>query len=137
MQYQKTDPTAIFLAWFDTIPVIQQQHLSRLFIFCTTRDSADFALSPGEALGRLKQDIAKSDFPLRKLSQLTVLKAVFDLILHDPGRFSTIDPRQSLTDRKVSPLSERQWRATAASWRRLRSELLTDGVVHAWLRTID
>ena len=127
-----------FISWFDTIPFLHQQHIARLFILCTTDNSADFALSPAEALGRFRSYISAADFHLRVCSRLMILCAIFDLILNNRERFIAMDRELVNTgqDHNIAHLSEKQWEKTEDSWRLFRSKTLTDRAIYDWLQKV-
>ena len=135
MKNRTDNPIDSFLAWFNTIPVLHQQYMARLFFLCTTDNSADFAMSPDEALKRLQYYAAGPDFLLRRLSRLMILRTVFDLILNNRERLENLDHQLAgiVQDQKVVGLSEKQWEKTADSWRRFRSRVLTDKVIFSLL----
>ncbi|MGM0452734.1 MAG: hypothetical protein ACQERN_06175 [Thermodesulfobacteriota bacterium] len=136
MKLQSNHPMNYFKSWFHTVPVLHQQHIARLFILCTTENSADFALSPEDALVRFQNYISGADFHLRVCSRLMILCAVFDLIFNNRKRFMSMDQELagSGQGRNVARLSEKQWEKTEISWRNFRGRALTDKVIYAWLQ---
>lgn len=133
-------PINAFLSWFYALPVSQQQYLARMFFLCTTDNSADFALTPEEALLRLKYYITADDFLLRRLTRLIILRTIFDMILSNRERFDTMDRQLEAIGQvgdkgaKVARLSEKQWERTLASWRRFRNSVLTDQAIYSYLQ---
>ncbi len=138
MQPQSKNLIDYFLAWFDTIPPLHQQHIARLFILCTTDNSADFALTAEQALVRFRHYVTGGDFHLRQLSRLVVLRAIFDLILNNRRRFMAMEQELAAgaPDRKVAWFSEKQWEKTEASWRNFRNSTLTDKAIYKWLSSV-
>ena len=141
MQSQASKPINIFLSWFHSLPVSQRQYIARLFFLCTTENSADFALSPAEALVRLENYILAPDFEVRKLSRLMIVRAVFDLILNNYEKFEALSRRVSMAagqnqGENVASLSAKQWERTIASWRHFRSSVLTDKAIYLCLQRV-
>ncbi len=142
MQDQSTRPIEVFLSWFHTLPVLQRQYIARLFFLCTTENSADFALTPEEALTRLENYMNGPDFVLRRLSRLMIVRAIFDLILNNYNRFDALNQSFSASGRtgdaggNVARLSPKQWERTVSSWRQFRNSLLTDQAIYLWLQRL-
>ncbi len=142
MKKQLKNPVDIFLSWFNTVPIFQQQYLARVFFLCTTENAADFALEPEQARVRLRNYISRRDFPLRIISRLMIARSIFDLILDNHEFFREMEtqiaslPGSGSARDKIASLSEKQWEQTAASWRNLRNSEFNDRAFRMWVRAV-
>ena len=138
MNSRLDNPTAAFLSWFGTIPMLHRQSLARLFFLFTTTNSADFSLSPAGALERFNHYITAPDFTLRRIARLVMICSVFDLIMDNRERIENAGNELTGVSgtRNVLALSDRQWEKTVASWHELRGRVLNDQMIGLWLKTI-
>lgn len=134
------NPIQIFIAWFNSLPEVQQAYLAHMYWICTTEDTVDFALEVNESIRKFRHFVLRSDFPLRMLSRIVVVRGVIDFILHNKKLLSRIDPTNWIDgerlDAKVVPISEKQWEKTVASWRQLIKTDLSDKAISMWVDAI-
>ena len=138
MNSRLDNPTAAFLSWFGTIPMLHRQSLARLFFLFTTTNSGDFSLSPAVALERFNHYILSPDFTLRRVVRLVMIRSVFDLILDNRERIEHAGNEMAgqSGNPNVLTLSDRLWEKTVASWQDLRIRVLNDEMIRLYLKTV-
>jgi hypothetical protein len=134
------NPIQVFIDWFDGLPRVQQGYLAHMYWICTTENTADFVLEIDESLRKFRHYILRSDFPLRMLSRIVIVRSIFDFIMHNRKLISRLEPtswmQQGLQEGKVVSLSEKQWDKTSASWLQLTKTDLSDKAISLWVQAI-
>jgi len=132
------NPEYILLKWFDTLPPSQRQTLAYLYILMTSGNSGDFAMTGEEAVRHFQMLVATPDFPLRRVARLVSIRGVFSFLFFDADfvqRYVTLHPAP--TEGAPLPISRYQWLRSTVQWRRLSERVLSDNVLHGWLKNLN
>jgi len=127
-------PWEAFIIWFDTVPLSLRKFLAHTFRICTTEDTAQMAIKPGESLERFRNWAGTTDFPLRIAARMFYIRSVFDMVIchhHELFEQNNTFSGASFQD-NILPISSRQWDEILKSWTGLRKRELTDTYIHSW-----
>lgn len=127
-------PWEAFIIWFDTVPLSLRKFLAHTFRICTTEDTAQMAIKPGESLERFRNWAITTDFPLRIAARMFYIRSVFDMVIchhHELFDLNNTFSGASFQD-NILPISSRQWDEILNSWTGLRNRELTDTYIHSW-----
>jgi hypothetical protein len=132
------NPVTAFIHWFDALPPGHRQRLAHIFFVCTTQHTGDMLAEPRHSLDRFVIHFTRPDFPLRVVSRVFTVRALFDLLLMHRKEL-VAGPEEWLAGHGLDnmiPLDAHQWDRVSASWAALRSRELADPYLHAWAAAV-
>jgi hypothetical protein len=132
------NPITAFMHWFDTLPPGHRQRLAHIFFVCTTQHAGDMIAEPRNSLARFKIHFTRPDFPLRVVSRVFTVRALFDLLLMHRKEL-VASPEKWLAGHGLDnlvPLDTHLWDQVFESWATLRSRDLSDPNLHAWTAAV-
>ncbi len=134
----KSNPEQAFAHWFNALPLWQRHALAYLYYLMTSGNSADFALTGAESMQRLLSDLVSADFPIRRVSRLLSIRAIFGFIFQDAefARQFVLTKAAGFTGDSVQ-ITGYQWLRDEQSWQRLCLAELSDVSLHQWLLSLD
>jgi hypothetical protein len=132
------NPVTAFIRWFESLPPGHRQRLAHIFFVCTTQHTGDMLAEPRNSLDRFVIHFTRPDFPLRVVSRVFTVRALFDLLLMHRKEL-VAGPEEWLARHGLEnmvPLDAHQWDRVFGSWAALRSRDLADPVLHAWAAAV-
>ena len=126
-------PDKLLLQWLDDIPNWQREALALHYIFMTSTDSGDFSLTEAEAWQRFKFLIKQPEFPLRRVSRLLTIRALFTFLLEFSDSNTFPFPPSVEATEEVYPFDAVQFLRICKSWRDLCQTGLSDVTLQNWL----
>lgn len=125
-------PWEAFIVWFDSVPYALRRQLSHIFRICTTEDTSQMAVQPGNSLEYFRNWVGTKDFPLRITARMFYIRSVFDLVICHHNEILTDNMSNELNNESVISLSDKQWEEVLRSWTGLRNHEFSDRYIHAW-----
>jgi len=130
------NPDKLLLQWLDDIPVWQREALATHYIFMTSSDSGDFSMSGVEAWRKFKNLLIQPEFPLRRVSQLLTVRALFTFLLEFSDSESFPLSYSALGAGDAYPFDAIQFLRICKHWRDLCQTGLSDVALKNWLQDL-
>ena len=129
----KETPDNLLLQWLRDVPSWQKEALVSHYIFMTSFDSGDFALTGEDSWRYFENRLTKPEFPLRRVSQLLTIRALFTFLLEFSDSNTFPLPTAVEEADKFYPFDAAQFLRTCKRWQELCQTGLSDVALQNWL----
>lgn len=125
-------PDNSLIRWVNSLSTEVRQILLRRFIFMSSNNSDDFALTAEECDEYFHHHVYKIDFPLRRVARLLTVRALFDYLLNQCHFNVLLDDENT----NIIPIINAHWYQAQQSWNNLCAGDLSDAAVNNWLQQL-